>query len=354
MAQLGDRLQVLGVGPALEGRSERSLSLMLPSAMDGPQASPGLLCADDGGRAGRPDRLDAWVVPAIEVAPADALDLLLALPAVCPPGVAVGDSLRWLVEAGKLALELVARGRVLPGLARDADRWVARWRPVTDDPSDGERVRMVVRSAPALLRAELPMPDDGNPPAAVVGDLLAAIVDGCARTFAAGTIRAGRTRHGPAGAVDAWLAALAKPDPEVTGDARELAALAESLEQWRGFGLQDSANRSFRTCFRLSAPDADGEPAPGADETSGAPSWRVEILVQAKDDPSVLVAARDVWSSNGSGLTVLGRRLANPQERLLGGLGHALRLWPELEAGAARRRADWSGSRTRGGVPLSA
>src|SRR5204862_2570708 len=52
---------------------------------------------------------------------------------------------------------------------------------------------------------------------------------------------------------------------------------------------------------------------------------------QAKDDPSVLVAAEEVWSSNGSGLRALGRRIDDPQERLLGGLGHALRLWPELE-----------------------
>jgi non-specific serine/threonine protein kinase len=57
----------------------------------------------------------------------------------------------------------------------------------------------------------------------------------------------------------------------------------------------------------------------------------VEILLQAKDDPSVLVSASEVWSSNGSGLRILGHRLEHPQERLLGGLGHALRLWPELE-----------------------
>ncbi len=54
-------------------------------------------------------------------------------------------------------------------------------------------------------------------------------------------------------------------------------------------------------------------------------------MLQAKDDLSVLVPAEEVWSSNGSGLQVLGRRIEEPQERLLGGLGHALRLWPELE-----------------------
>jgi len=54
-------------------------------------------------------------------------------------------------------------------------------------------------------------------------------------------------------------------------------------------------------------------------------------LLQAKDDPSLLVEAEDVWSANGSGLRALGRLITDPQERLLGGLGHALRLWPGLE-----------------------
>ena len=45
----------------------------------------------------------------------------------------------------------------------------------------------------------------------------------------------------------------------------------------------------------------------------------------------MLVPAQDVWSSNGDGLRVLGCLIEDPQERLLGGLGHALRLWPDLE-----------------------
>ena len=45
----------------------------------------------------------------------------------------------------------------------------------------------------------------------------------------------------------------------------------------------------------------------------------------------MLIGAEEVWRSNGDGLNALGYRLADPQERLLGGLGHALRLWPGLE-----------------------
>ncbi len=76
-------------------------------------------------------------------------------------------------------------------------------------------------------------------------------------------------------------------------------------------------------------PAANGQPA--ANEPALDPdAWRVEILLQHKDDASVLVPAADVWA-HSERLSALGRLLENPQERLLGGLGHALRLWPDLE-----------------------
>ncbi len=142
-------------------------------------------------------------------------------------------------------------------------------------------------------------------------------------------------RRRPRSAVEAWLIALTGGDPAAPWDERELAALAEQLEQWRQAIERYAAHRTFRTCFRLSAP---GEPAgplqegsAGANAGLATEPWRVEILLQAKDDPSVLVPAREVWSSNGDGLRVLSRQIEDPQERLLGGLGHALSLWPELE-----------------------
>jgi hypothetical protein len=319
-------LEGLDLVPAGE---QRTLRLMLPSSKDGPLASPRLLREADGRRV--PEGLDAWEAPALALAPAAAVDVLLGLPSTCPPQVAVGESLRFRAEAAKLGLELVARGRILPDLARSGDAWVARWRPFTGDPDDAERVRLLVRAMPALVRAEYWISPEGNPPVAVVGDLLAAVVDACARRFLAGSL-SGRSARGARrqSAVDAWLTALTTPDAVVSGEERRLAALSEKLAEWRDAGLRDAEQRSFRTCFRLSAPDDADAPGDSV-EASRERSWRVEILVQAKDDPSVLVAAHDVWSSNGGGLTILGRRLVNPQERLLGGLGHALRLWPELE-----------------------
>ena len=317
---------------------ERELAVLLPSFKDGPQPSPHLLRADDDGEAGsRPGFLHPWVVRALSARPADALDILLRLPVVEERGIAVGDSLRFLAEAAKLALELLARGRVLPTLARREEHWLARWQPVVIDPHDSERVRLLAASMPPLLRAEVGLSEERRLPEAVVADVLGGVVDACARRFLSGGPLARRSRRRSHSAVEAWLAALIAADPVASADQMELAALAEQLEQWRHTLERYAAHRTFRTCFRLSPPE--GPPERSADGIAtevdgGAPtpaSWRVEILLQAKDDPSMLVPAREVWSSNGGGLSVLGRQIEDPQERLLGGLGHALRLWPELE-----------------------
>jgi superfamily II DNA or RNA helicase len=347
---------VLGVSLAPGTLIERELHLLMPSHDEGPQHSPQLLRGAQERCAGSPELLDPWMVPALGLGPAAALEMLLAQPAggyaggaTYPQGVALGDSLRFLAEASKLALELVARGRLLPGLVRRDKGWLAWWRAMPGNPEDAERVRMLVAAMPPLVRAEISSSwEEPNAPEAVVGDLLGTFVDACARSFLADGLtgrRSGRRSKRKLPVVDAWLAALTDPDPvAVVAHERELAVLAEDLDEWRQAGERYAAHRMFRTCFRLCEPEQRAEwlegelQAESGGEELGADRdgldsdrWRVEILLQAKDDPSVLIGAEEVWRSNGDGLRVLGHRLADPQERLLGGLGHALRLWPGLE-----------------------
>jgi SNF2-related domain/SNF2 Helicase protein/Helicase conserved C-terminal domain len=371
---LRDVLARLGMTSLTEGAVEGKLPLMLPSSDLGPQCSPQLLrVVDERDRPDRPSRLEGWDVDALGFDAGSALDLLLAVsapraargaPTGPGGGVVVGESVQFLAEAGKLALELVARGRLRPAMVRRGEQWLARWLPVTDDGADAARVALLARCMPPLLRAESSRPPVGRPPNAVLGDLLSAVVDACARELLEDHFSGlGESLSG--GAVRAWLMALVAHDPVVEGDPWELAALAEQLDAWWAAGQSYIAQRMFRTCFRL-VPPGDGEAeadeddaqsetaadreavaegielvpnANGLSELAAAnghpPSdledrWRVEILLQAKDDPSVLVAAEEVWARSER-LSALGRMLENPQERLLGGLGHALALWPDLE-----------------------
>ncbi len=83
--------------------------------------------------------------------------------------------------------------------------------------------------------------------------------------------------------------------------------------------LHVAGDAAFRIAFRLEAPGQAQKPA-----------WQLHYLLQARDDPSLLVPAETVWKETGSALTKLGRRFEQPQEKLLAGLGYAGRLFPPI------------------------
>ena len=198
--------------PACLAPEERTLALLLPSWSDGPCASPALLRPAEPADKRAPAVLAAWEIPALSFTVDGMLDLLLALPARPQRGIAIGDSLRFLAAAAKLALELLARGRLLPRLDRRSEGWVAGWRAVTDDPLDADRVRLLADAMPPLLRAELPCdPELGVPPRRLVSHLLDGVVDACARGILAADSGPGRAQRRPrraAPAVESWIAAL--------------------------------------------------------------------------------------------------------------------------------------------------
>jgi hypothetical protein len=78
-------LDALGVSLGSDPRIERALHLMLPSFDDGPQHSPQLLLAGEDRGPDSPDLLHPWVVPAIDLTPATALELLLGCWRCCSP-----------------------------------------------------------------------------------------------------------------------------------------------------------------------------------------------------------------------------------------------------------------------------
>ena len=362
---LADALGVLGDGPRdLAGKAAADeLSLWLPSAGPGPASSPELIRPaglDEDGPGNGPGRgrraaLGCWRVPALAFSPAAALTILAALdPVDTPPGevshpdLAAGGSVVYWAAVARFAGDLCIRGRVLPGLSQGSDGWTASWRTVLTGP-DAPRAAELAGAMPPLCRAGEP---GGEPP----GPLLATALDALADASARGKLDTA-TPAGPAGWVpfpprrgrrparvpvpERWAAALAGPDAEVevatAEDEDEAAELAAALGAWRAAAQAPAG--PVRTCFRLVEP-VHPEPDPGADQPPGAQPledqptrpadglWHVEFALQSSEDPSLMLAAGDVWAGTGGwapgGIT-------RPDEELLAGLGAASRLFGELE-----------------------
>jgi SNF2 family DNA or RNA helicase len=90
--------------------------------------------------------------------------------------------------------------------------------------------------------------------------------------------------------------------------------------------LHVAGDAAFRIAFRLEAPVLQKEP------------WQLHYLIQAKDDPSLLIPADEVWKKTRGALTHLGHRFEQPQEKLLTGLGYAARLFPPVTESLKSKR----------------
>ncbi len=334
--RLGAGVESLG----LTASSAAEVALLLPGSRSRPRPSPTVArLASPRYPRGRPT-LRPWMVPAVTIDAAGVLDLAVHLGDGSPPGpptgVVAGPSLTWLAAVGRLALDLVARGRVLPTIVTGGSaRPEARWSPVPT-PEDIARLRSLATALPPSVRAEV-LPDGSGralDAAVVVDAALAALVDSAARSALDGQRLLPRRRGrapatGPAG--EAFVEALVSSDPALVAAAGEVEKLQRALADWLRSG--HPAAGPLRTCFRLLPPaDADDAGAgSGKGPTAGEAPWQVEFLLQSTEDPTLLVPADEVWRA-GPGLRSLRHATEHPAQHLLGDLGRAARLYPELDA----------------------
>ena len=308
---------------------EDELTLRLPSAPDGPLASPELARAAEAASARQAARpaLAAWRVPALTFDAPVAADLLAALgdPGAGSASAVAGGSVLYLAALARLADDLAGRGRVLPVLIASEDgRYAARWRAVLSG-ADAQRARELAAAMPPLCRA-----DAGSEPSAVlVTDALDALADASARArlgrdpeYGLLPRRSGR-RPARIPVVERWAAALTGADSQVPvttpQDEAEAADLASALDDWRAAAQAPAG--PVRTCFRLVEPGAEPDAA----------TWTVELALQSTDDPSLLLPAADIWSGESAGGWAAAG-IKHPEEDLLAGLGTASRLFAELDA----------------------
>ncbi len=299
------------------------LALWLPGDAADPWPSPRIAAAPQHDGAA-PARLDPWTVPTLAFEPDAAIRLLLAgtLQTDETPGDA---SLVHLAATVLFGLDLAARGRFLPGLVptQDGRGFEARWLPVPGA-TDAERIRALARAMPPACRAEAGAQGDrrGRGAVDVLAQMLTDVVDAVARAgvgprpFRRAGAQAKRTAP-----LDVMVDALVAAKPAVLPDSREVHDLALVVTTWHRRAA--AGGSGFRTCFRV-VPPGDGT------DGTARQAWALEILLQAVDDPSLLVPAADAWRS-GRRLAAFGRRLDDPQERLLADLGRATRLHPPLD-----------------------
>jgi SNF2 family DNA or RNA helicase len=279
--------------------------------------------------------LAPWLVGGVWLPPAEAFRLLTRLPGPnqLPPHLALGADVAYWQSVTPLVLETLAQQKLLPLLTlADPKRKIyhARWLPILDGPADGPRLAHLLEAMPPLCRAEGNHLAQAPPPRQVLDTFLNTMTDALARQWGQANppdLPVGRNRE----PMHEWLAALFRADPQIVGAPAQLDHLLKGHRHWLR-NLHVSGDKTFRVAFRLEAPLQQSQ------EDQVEANWRLHFLLQARDDPSLLVAAQEVWQTKGTVLKALNRRFERPQDRLLTGLGYAAGQFEPLRQGLKTAR----------------
>lgn len=296
--------------------SPATATMWLPSTTKAPQPSPELEAAGFSAIGESGDLiLTGWSVPGVELSILDALDLLLELPA--QSGAVMGADLSFWRTASLYALELAATQCAIPSLERQNGQLIAYWKA-----DHSSQFSMLAAAMPPICRAAADSPEAALSSAQLLDEFVQDVVDAVVRE-AAGSLKVPSATT-PGGK---WLTALTSEDREVALKGIQAERLFTDWQAWAG-QADLAGNAAFKITFRLDAPD---EPQN---------LWELDYLLQAADDPSLIVRAEQIW--RGEAAAYLQERFDQPQERLLAGLGFAARLFPPIEASlhsAAPRQA---------------
>jgi SNF2 family DNA or RNA helicase len=300
--------------------------------------------------------LAAWTVNGLLLEPGESIDLLGAAVSAGrhTHGMMRGRDFSFWGRGVRLAASLVTRQRYLPDLVEEDGDFEARWNPVWIG-GDADRLETLARAMPAVARA-ISFDDDeppDDPPADVLADFVASLVDHIVRTHANDGMPSVTNGTPAENAHDSWLAALRRPDEaRVEGGEEELAQLEKQVSDWRS-PVDAASSAPFRLCFRLEEPangKEEGQRPPArrrgggrGRKTRDAPRpgqrrWYVRFLLQATDDPSLLVPTADAWITRGRKAASLTRLGTDVHEALLAALMQAAGVAPRIEESLRQRK----------------
>ena len=314
---------------AWDAAVERASGMFLPSVRGRPLMPPWFPVSEGISEVEEMPTLLPWKVTGLSVSLLDVLDLLVTVPVVGAQRY-WGQDLHYWSAAVKLGLELLARQAYLPGLREKKGRYRAVWFPVLDRPADRLRLDALTEAMPPVCRARfelkaVPSPAGAPAPARLLDSFLDRLVDEAVRDWGAPCLD--RRRKAPKDAAGLWWSALWAPDGGMLVPAklrRDVAALHKAHQAWLA-QLRGGDRATFRLCFRLEPPEVDTETG-----RVTQPNWKLSYLLQAHDDPSLLISLDRVWQARGGTLEYLTYRFEQAQERVLAGLGAAARLFPPM------------------------
>jgi SNF2 family DNA or RNA helicase len=294
-----------------------------------------------------PDSLVRVEIPMLTFRPADAIDLLSALPNEVLSG---SESLRYWARLARLVVDRLAQEQFYPRVEPSNDGgYQGVWRLLIQSPDELAWLERFAGIMPPVCRALADAATEESDSRRMVETFLSATADAVIRRDLANDpffeqIHA-RSAELTAPPESRWLSALVGPDARIRGDRQQNELLFEQAQAWTAAVESDAADVPLRLCFVLQEPGekasgfgvqgSGGEEPETADvqrSTSNVQQmWRVSFALRTLDEERQLLPIEPLFEQTTATPTLLGRTTAHRRAVLLAELGRAVESFPPLE-----------------------
>ncbi len=231
----------------------------------------------------------------------------------------VGTELRFWCQVYRWSLDILARGKFLPGLFSPQEgEEVAFWQPLLDSAVDQELLAKFIRLMPAACLAY----QEDIEAQELLLSFLNYVIDFRIRKWLTTNIKPSKESE-----IKVWLQALSQTENQLEIAPSLTKGWERIISRWK-LPLQDYlvdplayqlGQNPFRTCFALEPPE----------EVGG--DWFLDYYLRSIDDEDFLVSAVDIWQYPAEQITIENRTIEQPQETLLKGLGLAARIYEPIK-----------------------
>ncbi|MGK7899699.1 MAG: SNF2 helicase-associated domain-containing protein, partial [Xenococcus sp. (in: cyanobacteria)] len=276
-------------------------------------------------------QLITWKIEGIKFNVNETLNILNQLPLGLTNNIEnyIGDNLKFWTHIYRWSLDLLTRGKYLPGTGQRDNNYYGQWEPLLDSLVDQQRFSKFLQTMPNSCVSNHNLIESESSTSLLkqttILDFLSTIIDQQVRQFFDVAIT-------PNSFIQKWLDSLRQNSSKFEASEVEINGLKNALNNWTSSldeYIISSNNKQlginqFRVCFQLETPAK-------SSKKLEQPNWRLHYYLQALDDPTFLISANVIWSNPVARLIWDNRTINQPQETLLKGLGLASRLYYLVE-----------------------
>ncbi len=278
----------------------------------------------------------SWQVQGYYLTPLEAINLLQKLPLSSwqKNDTFLGDDLRFWTHIYRWILDLLTRGKFLPGISHSKTETIrSQWYPLLDSTLDQARLAKFLQRLPLVCRA---YKSDGEThqeqaislanPEDLLLSFLREILGAQMRHWLQSLVTLSK-----ASLVQPWLLSLSQKTADFRAETKDIKRLETALYNWT-LSIQEYivthdnkqlGKNQYRVCFLLQPPTAEAINQELFD-------WQLNYALQALDDSEFLIDAQTIWQHPLEQLVFQQRTIEHPQETLLKGLGLASRLYAPI------------------------